>query len=68
MSKYSRLDEQQKLKLSMELQKLDTPTKCKVYHEAEEAIRQGTWSYTSSEYVYDQLFLNENSPVFVGDK
>ena len=60
----SRLNKTQKAELSEALQKLNIDTKCDVYYEAEEAIRKGEYPYTSSEYFYDQLFLNKDSSVY----
>ncbi len=64
----SRLNKEQKTKLSLALKNLDLTTKCSVYHEAEEMVSSGEYPYTSSEYFYDQLFINQDSPVYIGDK
>ena len=63
-----RLDKDQKEKLSKALKNLDEQTKCDAWHEAEEAVRKGDYPCTSSEYMYDQFFINTDSPIYVGDK
>ncbi len=65
MNTPKRLSSVQKDKLSLALKKLDITTKCKLYHEAEQAVIEG-YPCTQSEYVFDQLFINEDSPVYTG--
>ena len=60
----SRLNKEQKDKLSEALKQLDLTTKCSVYHEAEEAVSSGEYPYTTSEYFYDQLLINQDSTVY----
>lgn len=68
MKSTHRLTKEQKQKLGDALQNLDMTTKCKVYHEAEHAIEAKMWELTASEYVYDQLFINAGSPIYIGDQ
>ena len=64
----NRLNKKQKDQLSVALKNLDMTAKCKAYHEAEEAVANGSYPYTSSEYLYDQLFINTSSTIYIGDK
>jgi hypothetical protein len=66
MKSTHRLTKAQKTELGDALQKLDMDAKCKIYHEAEQGIENGTWELTASEYVYDQLFINAKSPIYIG--
>ena len=60
-----KLTDSQRVRLSEELKKLDMETKSRIYHEAEELIKKKEYSYTPSEYFYDQLFLNETSSIYI---
>jgi len=58
---------QERKKYSEALQSLDTDKKTQLFHEAEQAASNSNGAFTSSDYAYIQLFINEKSAFYIAE-
>lgn len=63
----TRLTDPQRARLKEALRKLDIKAKCELYHNAETNQENKHLFFSPSEFVYDELFLNEDSPYYQGE-
>ena len=59
------MNHHKKKELREGLAQLTIEQRCDVYNEAEKAAQEDEL-ITSSEFVYEQLYINEKSPYFLG--